>query len=349
VHPILSHPHRRRAFLTVWPLVGAAVGLLPFWWSGGELTDWWAVVLWGQVLGVPILASTYVCRAAPLPTSDPARVIATVGLAAAVTSGLWLELGRNWLWLVSTLAPSPHAAFGALALPSALGAALLFGLACAVNYAVLAGDDRQAVIGRALTAEVKAREAELRALRAQVDPHFLFNCLHSISGLIGSNPVAARQMCIDLAAFFRESVKAGRQPRISLATEIDLVRRYLEIERLRFGERLTVTLHMDPRAAAVAVPPLLLQPLVENAVRHGIATLVDGGGITLTVTHEGSRVAVRVDNPRDPDESRPGSGIGLDNVRARLDATYGSLASLRAEALPAAFAVVLSIPLEVTA
>ena len=320
--------------------------MLPFWWAGGSLKDWWAVALWGETFALPVLASTYLVRAAPV-TSSPWRVIATIGLGALVTTGLWLELGHDWLGLVSRVAPTPYAVFATMAMPAAIGAALVFMLAGAVNYLLIALDERETVVARALQAEIGAREAELRALRAQVDPHFLFNCLHSISSLIGSNPAGARQMCIELAEFFRESLRAGAQARIPLSTEVDLVRRYLAIERLRFGERLEVKVEIDDDARDATVPPLLLQPLAENAVRHGIATLVAGGKVTMNVKKAGGRIAVSVENPYDPDEQQRGTGIGLRNVRARLEASYGGSASLRAETSNAMFLVSVSLPAEV--
>jgi two-component system sensor histidine kinase AlgZ len=200
-----------------------------------------------------------------------------------------------------------------------------------------------------LQAELSAREAELRALRAQVDPHFLFNCLHSISSLIGSNPASARMMCIELAAFFRESLRAGAQQHIPLSVEMDLVRRYFELERLRFGSRLAVDVQLADDLGQAMVPALLLQPIVENAVRHGIASLVEGGTVTVTVSHDAGRISVRVDNPFDPEEQRQGSGIGLRNVRARLEASYGPSATLRAESSDSRFTVLLSLPAEARA
>ncbi len=346
MHPVLADRHRRRLFVVLWPLVGATLGVLPFWWAGGQLGEWWAVALWGEVLALPVLASTYVCRAAPLASAEPWRILATIGLASLITTGLWLELGRVWLWTVSLAAPSPYAVFDTMTMPAALGAALVFMLASAVNYAVVATAERQDATARALQSEVGAREAELRALRTQVDPHFLFNCLHSISALIGSNPSGARLMCIELADFFRESLRVGTLARIPLATEVDLARRYLDIERLRFGQRLEATITTDDAARDVLVPPLLLQPLVENAVRHGVATLVDGGQISIAVARIGDRLQVRVENPYDPDERRGGTAIGLANVRARLDATYGSTATLRTEAMDSRFVVLVSLPAE---
>jgi len=179
-----------------------------------------------------------------------------------------------------------------------------------------------------------------------VDPHFLFNCLHSISALTTSDPAGARWMCLELAEFFRESLRAGAQSRIPMAAEVALVRRYLAIEKRRFGERLNAEVTVAPDAERTLVPPLLLQPLVENAVRHGIATLVAGGSVILAVTRKGDRVDVRVDNPYDADERRGGTGIGLKNVRARLDASYSGRAALTVEASDGRFHARVSLPVE---
>jgi LytS/YehU family sensor histidine kinase len=320
------------------------MGLLPFWWAGGQLRDWWPVVIWGETFALPALASPFVCKAAPIASSNPWRVIATIGLGAVISAGLWLEAGRNWFSLVSPLAPSPASVLPSMAVPAAAAAVLVFMLSCAIGYALIASDDRQTVAARVLQAEIGAREAELRALRAQVDPHFLFNCLHSISSLIGSDPRAARTMCIELADFFRESLRAGALASIPMATEVDLVRRYLAVERLRFGSRLDVKVEVSPAANTCLVPPLLIQPLAENAVRHGIATLLDGGTVGVSVERVDERVEICVSNPYDADEVTPGTGIGLRNVRARLDTTYGALATLRADAHDGRFVVTLSLP-----
>jgi hypothetical protein len=346
VHPILGDPRRRKIFMFVWPAVGAALGVLPLWWAGGQLRDWWAVAVWGEALALPMLAATYVGRSAPIGTASVPRVFATIGIAALMTAGLWLEAGRWWLWTMSFAAPSAYAVFGRMTAPAALGATLVFVVMSALHYAMTAADERQVAVARALEAEITAREAELRALRAQVDPHFLFNCLHSISSFIGSDPAGARRMCLELAEFFRESLRAGAQPRIPLAAEAALVRRYLEIEQLRFGERLRATVSVAPDAAGALVPPLLLQPLAENAVRHGIATLLEGGDVTIAATRHGDRIDVHVENPFDADGRRAGTGVGLVNVRARLETTYPGRATLRVTTADSRFRATLSLPIE---
>ena len=164
---------------------------------------------------------------------------------------------------------------------------------------------------RQLALQVLAREAELKALRTQIDPHFLFNSLHSISALTTVDPAGARRMCLLLGEFLRLSLKLGAEDRIPLAEEMALVDRFLGIEQVRFGDRLRASVTLDPGAAACEVPPLLLQPLVENAARHGVAELVDGGLIDERAVRRGDRVIVSVENPCDPDRRvRAGAGVG---------------------------------------
>jgi LytS/YehU family sensor histidine kinase len=198
---------------------------------------------------------------------------------------------------------------------------------------------------RALELQVLAREAELRALRAQVDPHFLFNSLNSIGGLIGSDPAGARRMCVLLGEFLRSSLRLGARDRVTLADEMALARRFLDIERVRFGDRLTVESSMEAAAGSCMVPPLLLQPLVENAVRHGIGGLVEGGTVRLDARREPNGVRIVVENPRDPDaRTRPGAGVGLDNVRKRLMTHYGAEGALRVVNDAGTFRVEVTLP-----
>ena len=134
---------------------------------------------------------------------------------------------------------------------------------------------------RALELQVLAREAELKSLRAQLDPHFLFNSLNSVAALIGNDTAAARQMCFLMAQFFRKSLTLAREQSIPLAEEVSLAETFLAIEKVRFGERLRSQFDIADDVRDVAVPPLMLQPLVENAVHHGVAHLLEGGEVTV--------------------------------------------------------------------
>ncbi len=190
--------------------------------------------------------------------------------------------------------------------------------------------DRQLLTLVDLGPALAAREAELRALSAQLNPHFLFNSLHSISALTAVDPAGARRMTILLGDFLRESLALGRAERIPLSKELALAHKYLDIERVRLGDRLQVSIDGDA-AGACLVPPLLLQPIVENAVKHGVAHVLDGGAVTVSASCTAARLNVIVENPADAERptSRAGTGMGLENVRARLRALFGSEASVR--------------------
>jgi two-component system, LytTR family, sensor histidine kinase AlgZ len=174
--------------------------------------------------------------------------------------------------------------------------------------------------------EVRApkREAELRALRFQVNPHFMFNSLNAIAALTSTEPEQARRMCLLLSDFLRASLRMGERTSVPLKEELDLVRGYLEVERVRFPDRLEVKENIQEDCLGIQFPPLLLQPLVENAIKHGVAGLEDGGQIKLEAGKDSDWLRVAVENPYDPEvEPQPGSGRGLAIVEDRIRAFAG--------------------------
>jgi LytS/YehU family sensor histidine kinase len=198
---------------------------------------------------------------------------------------------------------------------------------------------------RALQFEIASREAELRALRAQLHPHFLFNSLNSINALIAARPEEARRLCVRLADFLRRSLALGAREAIPLAEELDLALQLLAIEKTRFGERLCHELGVEDDARACPVPPLLLQPLVENAVTHGIAHVLEGGTIRVAASRGARRLTILVENPCDADRPRGrGAGVGIANVRARLGALHGTEARLDATEQNGLWRVELTMP-----
>ena len=191
-----------------------------------------------------------------------------------------------------------------------------------------------------------AQDAELRALRAQIDPHFLFNSLNSISALTTNDPAKARTMTLMLADFFRKSLDLGSRNSIPINDELALISEFLTIEQVRFGARLQIDQDIKEECQKVMVPPLILQPLVENAVRHGIAHLVNGGTIRIHCERRGDRLVIQIENPIDSDRPRrKGSGLGLKNVRLRLDTLYGNEARVDVEETNEYFRVMLLLPL----
>ena len=198
--------------------------------------------------------------------------------------------------------------------------------------------------------EAVAREAELRALQAQVNPHFLFNSLNTVRALITENPDEARQAVTDLADLLRYALAAERRERVPLAEEIETVRRYLAIEQLRFEHRLQTSVEIEPDALAASVPPMVIQTLVENGIKHGIDQTPDGGGLRVAARSLGDHVRVTVDSPGRLDtSSTPESGVGLANATERLQRLCGDWASLTvvqasADVVRAEVVIPLSVP-----
>ena len=183
-------------------------------------------------------------------------------------------------------------------------------------------EQREARLKHAVT------EARLEALRAQVDPHFLFNTLNAITDLIATDPDKAETMTERLAAFFRYTLNRQEQTVATLDEELDFVRQYLDIEKVRFGDRLKVEIKKDKGLGEESVPSLILQPLVENALRHGLSSRLEGGKISVTAEREGKalRLEVADDGVGFTDKSR--DRVGLKNVRERLKALHGEAASM---------------------
>ncbi len=191
--------------------------------------------------------------------------------------------------------------------------------------------------------EAQLAEAETAALRAQLQPHFLFNTLNAISALVPEDPVRANRLIARLGELLRLSID-GRGQICTLAEELDFTEAYLAIEQERLGDRLTIVRRIDPGALNCRVPALLLQPLAENAVRHGLASRVRGGILTLSAerTADGVRLTV-ADDGRGTTEIE--DGIGLGNTRRRLRQLYGDRQALTVTTSPdAGFAVVIEVP-----
>jgi two-component system, LytTR family, sensor kinase len=172
--------------------------------------------------------------------------------------------------------------------------------------------------------------AELRALRAQISPHFIYNALAAVAAFIHSRPEEARELLIEFSEFIRYAF-ARQRPYVTLADELQYVEKYLRLEQARFGERLRVRVQVDPEVLQAVVPVLSLQPLVENAVRHGIEARAEGGVVSIEGRDLGSDVELRVSDDGDgidPERAAAalagrGPGIGLGNVHGRLQSTFG--------------------------
>ena len=341
MHPILA-PRRRVVFyLFAWtPILALLVNVSHA--AGAPYLD--ALGVFTPAVGVfafICLSPWWICRARPLRLPAVPGLLVTFTMAAAVGSLALLGTAA-----VTTAALSrPAVLQGAMVGIVFLIGMLIYLLSTGLHYAVLSAEASREAERRAVEARTLAREAELQSLKLQLNPHFLFNSLHSISALATIDGARARDMCLKLAGFLRSSLGVGEKESIPVRDEVELARSYLEVEQVRFGSRLRVEAEIEPACENCGVPPLLLQPLVENAVKHGIAGMVDGGEVRLAARREPGAVAITVENAFDADAPpRRDLGIGLTHVRKRLQVRYGAEASMEAGVVGRTYRVVLRVP-----
>jgi hypothetical protein len=326
VHPLLDGRFRTGLYVGTWTSVGLLLALLLSRLEGrafahalafvGPLTLFYASMC---------LSAWWVCKGNPIGAVPTTRLLASLVGSCLLTAGAWVVLGGFWGGFLASrfhVGPPPGDPAGVRDLVFlGVSGVVLYSQSIVLHYVLLVVENARAIERRLLESQVSAREAELRALRAQLNPHFLFNSLNSISALTGPDPEAARRMCQLLGDFLRTSLALGARGRVAFGEELALAERYLAIEQVRFGARLGFEKSIDPAAEPCLVPPLLIQPLVENAVKHGVADRVEGGVVTIGARRVGEGLVITVENPRDPDAPpRRGHGLGLENVRQRLAA-----------------------------
>ncbi|MBS1604911.1 MAG: histidine kinase [Bacteroidetes bacterium] len=198
---------------------------------------------------------------------------------------------------------------------------LQVGCMCILSVLWYSSEEEQENRQRRNDAERLSKEAELFKLRQQLAPHFLFNSLNSISALIGSRPEQARKMIQQLSDFLRNNLKKEEQQWVALSEELQYLELYLDIEKVRFGHRLSTRITCEEECLGLRLPPMLLQPIVENAIKFGLYDTTDAVTITIHARKtEGGYVRIDVTNPFDPETSRPkkGTGFGLSSIQRRL-------------------------------
>jgi hypothetical protein len=193
---------------------------------------------------------------------------------------------------------------------------------------------------------VVAKDAQLSVLLSQVNPHFIFNCLNSLRALIIEDPPRAQSMVTELAGMLRYSLQSGKTEAVSLETELEAVCAYLKLEGIRLEERLSVKIDMDPESLQTRIPPMLLQTLVENGVKHGVAQLAQGGEIRVASEMQNGALKIRVRNSGQLAETSGSTRVGLKNIRQRLHLLYGDAASVELRNQDAEFVIAeVSIPI----
>src|SRR6267143_2162966 len=277
------------------------------WILAWQLTGWWSWAVFTAPVWTFSAWAVRIRRPAQLIAAHLPMAIATAVLCAALEGGAKWALG---------LYRTPHTLLSGMG--DAVAMYWTFNL---LVYAMVAGLYHA---WRAERLEMQLVQARLDALVGQLQPHFLFNTLHTISAFVLEDPKQANRMIARLSELLRQSFNRERGPLVTLEEELELLDHYVAIQEARFGDRLRVTFRVDPGAASAVVPTLLLQPLVENAIRHGVVPNGNVAEISIAAVREGDRMHLEVrDNGPGLNGSSGGGGLGLANTRARLQELYG--------------------------
>ncbi|CAM5788308.1 sensor histidine kinase [Ottowia pentelensis] len=281
--------------------------------------------------------------------------VAVLTGAALPATLLWLVIGCALKRPLARLKPaaqlSAGVALGALGGVYAAGTMALTGLvaqpawlAAACTGALLAAGLVAGLMWRARGRMPAATTARLAELQARIRPHFLFNALNSAMALVREAPAQAEEVLADLADLFRHAL-ADQHGASSVAQEIELARRYLAIEQVRFGERLKVEWALDPRVGAAQLPPLILQPLVENAVVHGVEPSAQGARLRVSTQLRGAMALIKITNTVPAGQGESGHGMALTNVRDRLRLLHDLQGSFRTALVDGVYQARIEIPM----
>lgn len=298
----------------------------------------------------------YVCRSLPFARR---RFFSVAMLYATTTllSGLFWT-GLCWLWnMFSLWLEQPwagiqfHQNIALILLAAGCGFYLISLLIADIFFAFDQMNDAER---RQSDLQILARDAELQMLRTQINPHFLFNSLNSISALTAIDAAGARAMTIELAQFFRQTLALSERTLITLEEEMQLCQHFLRIEKIRFGKKLQTEIEIPANVKNALIPPMSLQPLIENAIKHGIHHLSEGGTLQMSASRNGDWLHLQISNPvpaphetqltTQSTQPQRGNGTGLKNLRARFHALYQDQSRIEWQHTSNRFVVQLALP-----
>jgi two-component system, LytTR family, sensor histidine kinase AlgZ len=350
MHPIFSDNRNLLWYMAAWLCVGLFIAALMVMTGHAPLARSVIFAVPATlVFGFEALSAYYLCRSLPFAQRRWPAAIGVFG-GASLLSGVYLvAICFIWNSLGRAFGEDQGIVFMRQNLIVMFFAAgvLFYLLSIFAHDVLIAFESVRESAQREAESRVLARDAELQLLRTQINPHFLFNSLNSISALTSIDGAAAREMTIALAQFFRQTLALSERDKIPLASEIALCENFLAIEKNRFGKKLGCSIQVDDRARSCLFPPMALQPLVENAVKHGIRNLDGGGVVTIDAVARDGWLHISIANPVGallaPGE---GNGLGLRNIRERLAVLYGDRARIAWEHADDTFLVEISLPAE---
>ena len=350
-HPLLDSNKKIIVWWLAWLVLAVCQSLLIYFVYGSKIDaaifdGALSMILFG-LLGLAIwFPVRYILRGG----SQAYQTVFNVILTGSVTILAWLFITR---FLVKALVTEKmdYVIFWHSSLVFRLTAGILiYFVIILVYYLFLSAAQLAEKASRQAQLEAQVRNGELMMLRSQINPHFLFNSLNSISSLTVTDPLKAREMIVKLSDFMRYSLSSRNDQPVTLRNELQSLRLYLQIEKIRFGDRLSIEEDITPEAYNTLMPGMLLQPLYENAIKHGVYESTGEVVIRTTAVVEDGFVVISIENDVDTEAvvTRKGAGIGLKNVSSRLELFFGDKANMTVNHAEDSFSVILRFPYRAT-
>jgi two-component system, LytTR family, sensor kinase len=350
MHPIVNSSKKLAILLLAWLLLTLGLCTLLAAASGQPLVD--SVLLFAPLYLLCLLfifPNYYVCRGLPLGQTAALPLVSSHVLTLSVTVFLWVLIGRAYAnvlatWLTDIDWP---ALFEDMLLTNIGIVAVQFEVLVLIHYLYFALEKSRDLEQAALQQKLLIAQAELQSLKVSVHPHFLFNALGTLANIALAEPEKAHRFCLLMASFLRYSVAYSKKSSATLAEELEHVQNYLGIERERFGTRLTIEFEIGDGLGQCTVPPLILFPVVENAIKHGIDSRIEGGVLRISAQELNGTLLIEVLNPVDElGRKQKGEGHGLLSVERRLKNRYKEKALMKIRRETGLYSVQLLIPIE---
>ena len=347
-HPILANTLRLIVWWLVWLLLGVGQSLL-FYYAYGHFSylsviDSLVSLLIYSGIGLSLWYPFSFFNTGEIRAST---LVSNLLLSGAISIALWVIITK-YLVLLVLPEQNDYTAYWDATLPYRIGTGVfIYGLIVMSYFLFVSLTNLSEKNAKAARLESLVKETELKMLRSQINPHFLFNSLNSVSSLTITDPEKAREMVIKLSEFMRYALSRKDELPVSLHNELENLRLYLDIEKVRFGDKLTTEELIDPACLDIRIPVMLLQPLYENAVKHGVYESTESVRIRTEARITGGFCEITISNNYDPSPSlKRGTGTGLLNVTRRLEVFYNNKASIKATRENGIYTVILYLPQE---
>ncbi|KOH45287.1 sensor histidine kinase [Sunxiuqinia dokdonensis] len=342
-HPFLNNKKILLYYGLFWLVIGVANALVQYLWYGTDLSAAFLSALTFFVL-YPVLGGSiwFIIKYNSLEENDLLWVMLYHLIGASILNGIWIYV----TFILTKIIAPPHLQELYDTLPGKVFSGyVLYVLYVLFFYSINYYQTLKEKIQKESELKALIREAELSALKSQINPHFLFNSLNSIASLTISSPEKAQEMVINLSRFMRYSLQHDQDETVSLKDELENIKLYLSIEKVRFGRKLNPVFNIEESCQGVQIPNMILQPLFENAIKYGVYEATEPVSITTKCKNEKGHVTICIENDYDGESSRNrGEGIGLRNIRQRLELIYGSAELLRITDQKTSFKVELLLP-----